>query len=190
MDLKRILCYNKYIISKGLIFLNKDTAKKNTLKVLKPFAKLRSYTVLSDIDLEFKNKTAHIDHLLIAPFGVMFFSCLTLKKGEIFGSKEDSMWTVVTKTDRTKVKNPYLENENNNAIVREIFAKEQVYKIGFENTVIIDCPKKDVQIQAPVEALNILTPKELKKQLKRARYETDNGCDVKKITESIKKYEK
>ncbi len=170
--------------------MKKDACKTKTGKVLKSFAKYRGCTVLSDINLEFKNKTAHIDHLLISPYGVMFFSCLTLKKGTIYGSELDTEWTVVTKVDRTKVKNPCGENQSNNTLVREIFAKEEVYKVVFENTVVIDCHKKDTQINAPVETLNIFTPKELKKYLRRVKFEKDNGCNVKKITDSINKYVK
>ncbi len=168
----------------------KDTSKKKTGRVLKAFAKVRGFEVLSNLNLEFKNKQALIDHVLIGNFGVMFFGCLDLKKGEIFPNDRDEKWAVVTKFGKTYVDSPYLRNQNANDVVREIFAKEEVYRVIFENAVVIDCPKSDTQIIAPVESLGIFTPKDLKKYLRKVKFEKDCGVDIKKTVDALRKYAK
>ncbi len=166
----------------------KDATKKKTGRILKSFIRLRGYEVLSDLDLEIKGKTAHIEHILIGTFGMMFFSCLDLKKGELYGNDRDEKWAIVTKTDKTRIDNPHLKNEHNNAVVRDILAKEEVYRVGFENVIVIGCPKPDTQLAMPVDSLGIYSPKALKKYLKRVKFEKDNGVDVKKTAAAVKKY--
>lgn len=159
-------------------------------KTLKSFSKSCGYEVLFDKKLEYKNHSAQIDAVLISPFGVSLFSFAQLKKGELYGTKDDNEWVIVSKKERVKIKNLFKQNEENTAVLREIFAKEGVYKVGAFSAVVVECKDPDKQINAPVKALNIFSTKEFKKYLKSTNFQKENGCDVKKISQSINKYEK
>ena len=157
-------------------------------KTLKRFSHSYGYEVLFNKKVEYKNNVADIDAVLITPFGVNLFSFSQLKKGELYGTKDDSQWVIVTKKERIKIDNLFKRNEQNVAVLREIFAKEGVYKVGTFCATVIDCKDQTKQINLPVKVLNVFSLKEFKKYLKGTNFEKENGCDVKRIAESIEKY--
>lgn len=171
------------------MFFKKDVTVK-VEKILKSFALTRYYKVLRDINLEYKGKTAHIDCLMVGYFGVLFVSAYDLKKAQLFGGENEDKWVVLDGDKKTAVNNLYKQNIENNAFLREVFSSEKIYSIPFENAVCVDCKDDIKQINANVNSMTILTLKQLKKHIRKLKFEKDNGVQIDKIINCIEKHKK
>ena len=170
--------------------LFKSDVQKDVKKILKSFAGIRKYKVLSDVTVEYKGKSAHIDQMMVGYFGVLFVSAYNLKKASLFGGENEDKWAVVKDDKKEHIPNFHKQNLAFNAFLRDIFSSEKIYSIPFENAVCIKCKDDIKQINANVNSMNILTLKQLKKHIRKVKFEKDLGVDVDKIVNCIEKYRK
>ena len=168
----------------------KSDVQKDVKKILKGFSGIRRYKVLNDVTLSYKGKTAHIDCMMVGYFGILFVNAVDIKKAQLFGSEYEEKWAIVDKNDKRRINNIYKETVQFNAFLRDVFSNESIYSIPFENAICIKCKDDVKQINANVNAMNILTPKQLKKYIRRVKFEKDLGVDVDRIVQCIDKYSK
>ena len=55
---------------------NPKVCRKKVVGILKRYAAIRQFRVLTDLDLELDGRTAHFDQVLIGFYEVSFFTCL------------------------------------------------------------------------------------------------------------------
>ena len=168
--------------------LFKSDVQKDVKKILKGYAISRRYKVLNDVTLTFKGKSAHVDCMMVGYFGILFVNTLDLKGAELFGGEHEDKWALLYKNEKSHVDNLYKKTVMFNSFLRDVFSAEKIYSIPFENAVCIKCKDDVKQINANVSAMNILTPKQLKKYIRRVKFEKDLGVDVEKIVKCIEKY--
>lgn len=159
--------------------------KRKLSKLLKRFAGIRRFKVLTDLTLPSKNGPVTVEYLLIGFFGIMI---LTEKNaaGNIYGTGYDKKWIrVVTKNEQEKrgtFPNPVLQNQAALDAVREALTSNKVYKVSLENYVVFTSPKAVLNTE---RGLPVLTFRDLKKLLKREKYSADGIVDVEKTAEIL-----
>ena len=153
--------------------------------ILRRFAGIRSFKVLSGLTFSQKNRTVTIDHILVGFFGVML---ITVKnaKGTVYGSGRDKNWVrVVTKHEQEKrgtFANPVFQNQSALEAVREVFISRNIYKIPIENYIVFANKKAVLNTE---RGLPVLTIRDFKKLLKKEKYSADGDIDVAMITEVL-----
>ena len=156
-------------------------------KVLKRFAGIRRFKVLTGLKLPGKNGLVPVDFVLIGFFGAMV---LTEKNapGNIYGTGLDKKWVrVVTKHEvekRGSFVNPVQINQQSLEAVREVLTAQKIYKTALENYVIFTNRKAVLNTE---RGLPVLTLKQFKKLLKREKYSADGPVDVDKVAEVLQK---
>lgn len=153
--------------------------------ILRRFAGIRSFKVLSGLTFSQKNRTVCVDHILIGFFGIML---ITVKnaKGTVYGSGRDKNWVrVITKHEQEKrgtFANPVFQNQSAVEAVREILASQNIYKIPIENYIVFANKKAVLNTE---RGLPVLTIRDFKKLLKKEKYSADGDVDVAKISDVL-----
>ncbi|MGI5893631.1 MAG: nuclease-related domain-containing protein [Candidatus Merdivicinus sp.] len=154
-------------------------------KLLKRFARIRHFRVLSNVTLPLKEKSVTIDHILIGFFGVMLITVRNAK-GTIYGMGRDKNWVrVVMKNEQEKrgtFTNPIPENQHCLEAMRNLLLANQVYKTSIENYIVFANKKAVLNTE---RGLPVLTFRDLKKLLKKSKYSADGNVDVEKLSELI-----
>lgn len=159
--------------------------KRKLLKLLKRFAGIRHFKVLTDLTLPTKNGPVSVEYLLIGFFGILI---LTEKNaaGDIYGTGYDKKWVrVVTKNEQEKrgtFPNPVLQNQAALDAVRETLTSNKIYKVSLENYVVFTNSKAVLNTE---RGLPVLTFRDLKKLLKREKYSADGIVDVEKTAQIL-----
>ena len=159
--------------------------EKKVSKVLKQFARIRSYKVINDLYLPLYDKTTQIDHVLIGFFGILVVETKNLS-GEVYGDPKKKDWLHIVGTKKHKLYNPLLQNQTHIDCIRYLLGKENMYSMNIESLIVFS--KKKVQLYVP-NKLPIITISKLKKFLHKERFQTDNNFDVEKITNILMKYQ-
>ena len=164
-------------------------ACRNKVKgILKRFAGIRQYKVLSDVTVQYEGKKAHFDQVLIGIYGISFVSVLA-DTAAYYGQEKDQKWAKVdSKTGKkTYLENPIFAGEKAIELVRRIFSKNNVYNIQMEHLIVFaGAPGKiEMFVKGPAP---LLKRKELKRQLDKVRYEEDRGVDMEKLAKLLQEY--
>lgn len=154
--------------------------------ILKRHARIRKYTVLSDIKLQYKKETIHIDHIYVGYFGILLIDCCDFK-GSIYGNEKDPNWAYYEKDDKTAIKNPIIDLGEKLGVLRNIFASDKVYKLNYEHLVIIPADLKKLEVY--VKSDSLLRVNDFKKHISKSKYDNDNGIKIETVVETIKKYQ-
>lgn len=159
--------------------------KRKLLKLLKRFAGIRRFKVLTDLTLPTKNGPVSVEYLLIGFFGILILSEKNAA-GNIYGTGYDKKWIrVVTKHEQEKrgtFPNPVLQNQAALDAVRETLTSNKVYKVSLENYVVFTNSKAVLNTE---RGLPVLTFQDLKKLLKREKYSADGIVDVEKTAQIL-----
>ena len=152
-----------------------------TARLLRRFAGIRRFQVLSGLSLPLRGKAVKIDHILIGFFGIMLVTVRNAK-GTVYGGGRDKNWVrVVTKHEQEKrgtFPNPIPENQEALEAVRQVLLDNKVYKIPIENYIVFANKKAVLNIE---RGLPVMTFPQFKKLLKRTKYSDDGNTDVEQI---------
>lgn len=152
-------------------------------KVLKKYARFNDVKILNDVYLPLYDETTQIDHILIAPFGVMAIETKNWA-GSIYGNPAEEKWLQVLGDDRNYHYNPLLQNKTHVDNLRHLFRKENIYRVNVEGVVVF--PRKKTDLYCP-RNVPVLTLKRFKKYLKKPAYAADNKVNVQKVYDAIVK---
>lgn len=154
-------------------------------KVLKRHSRSRKDIILSDITLQFKKETVHIDHVYIGSFGILLVDVYDFH-GSLYGNEKDPNWAYYEKDDKTAIKNPIIDLNEKNGILREIFAAEKIYKLEYDCAAVVPANTKTLELYAKSKTLMRLN--EFKKYISRSSFDEDKGVNKENVASAIKKY--
>ncbi len=165
---------------------NPKICKKKVTNILKRFALIRHFSVLSDVNIAFDGKTAHFDNILVGFYGISFIVCIS-ETAAFYGQEDDEKWSRMVKDKKEYFPNPLIEAGKAEGIVRNILSKNQVYNVPIEKLLVFAGAhrKTEVNVKTSVPALK---RKELKKQLDKVKYQKDLSVNVGQITDLLNKY--
>ncbi len=168
---------------------NPKVCRRKVTGILKRFAGIRQFRVLSDLDLAFEGKTAHFDDVLIGFYGISFVTTLG-ESAAYYGQERDAKWSRVDGQNRkTYFPNPLILGEKGIDVVRQIFAKNHVYNIQMEHLVVFAGARKKTEVYVKASA-PVLKRRELRKLLDKVRYQKDNSVEVEKLVSLLEQYTK
>lgn len=179
------------LIAVGIIFHKKRTERigvkgeKKVAKKLGPWAMIRNYKVINGLYLPLYDKTTEIDHVVIGFFGIIVIETKNMG-GEIYGDVKSKEWTHIMGEQKHKLYNPVMQNQAHIDCIRHCLAKEKIYNINIDNVVVFANNK--VQLYLQRGDATILKLKQLKKLLRKDRYEKDRDVDVDKLYNALMKY--
>lgn len=157
--------------------------EKKVLKVLKKFGRFYNVKILGDVYLPLYDETTQIDHILIAPFGVMVIETKNWA-GDIYGDPSEDKWLQVVGDDRNHHYNPLKQNKTHLDNLRHVFKKENIYRVNVEGVVVFTNGRSNLYCPRGVPVMKL---KQFKKLLKQPAYEADNKVDVEKVYNAIVK---
>lgn len=156
---------------------------KKTKSLLKRYAYLREYDVLTDVNISVAGEEHHFDNLLIGCFGILSICCFD-KRGDLYGNQNDDNFVLVdSKSNRYKIPNLIKKAEKDEAVLRKILSKNQVYNIKIDTAIAIE--NSMCQILFSSNKVPVLNMRELKKHLNCGKFDLDNKADAKKIADVI-----
>ena len=163
-------------------YFRSDRTKAKIHKLLRKLGALRHWKVLSNVEVTEGGDTAALDHVVVAPWGVMLFQDIHAK-GCYYGKMDDDMWVCTDgeeeSTKREPAKNPGKDCQKALVILRRLFAKESIYSMQVEY--FVPTTGKHVTNYVSGSQEIILNPKELRERLSRMKYDKDNGVDIEKV---------
>ncbi|MEG0895129.1 MAG: nuclease-related domain-containing protein [Oscillospiraceae bacterium] len=175
--------FTTLIKRRKIIKLGKEGEAK-VAKVLKSFARIRSYKVINDIYLPLYDKTTQVDHILIGFFGILVVETKNLS-GEIYADPKKKDWLHIVGKQRNSLYNPLMQNQAHIDCIRYLLGKENLYNINIESIVVLTNKKCTLFCPPKLPIVNI---KRFKKFLHDGRFDKDNNFDVDQIYNAIMKH--
>lgn len=155
--------------------------EKKVQKILNKYARFRDAKVLNDVYLPLYEETTQIDHILVAPFGVMVIETKNWA-GSIYGDPSEEQWLQVVGDDRNHHYNPLKQNKTHVDNLRHVFKKCDVYRVNVEGVVVFAGRKCELYCPRGVP---VMTLRQFKKLLKKPAYEADNKVNVEQVCKAI-----
>ena len=166
---------------------NPKVCQKKVTGILKRFAGIRQFKVLTDLDLTFEGQTAHFDQVLIGFYGISFITCLG-ESAAYYGQEQDASWSRVDDGNKkVSFPNPLLTGEKGIDTVRRIFSMNDVYNIQMEHLLVFAGARKKTEVYVK-SSVPVLKRKELGQLLNKVKYQKDNSVDVQKLAELLQQY--
>ncbi len=159
--------------------------EKQVSRILRRYARLRSYKVIDDLYLPLYDKTTQIDHVLIGFFGILVVETKNLK-GEIYGEPKKKDWLHIVGGKRRSLYNPLLQNQTHIDCIRYLCGKENLYNLNIESLVVFTQRKSTLYLP---NNLPIIRVERLRRFLRQPRFQQDHNFDVEQIYGILKKYE-
>lgn len=162
-----------------------------TDKLLRRFASIRGFKVISNLKLKNGDSIVVIDQVLIGFFGMLLLKTCS-ERGSIYGDYRDSQWAAVI-TDKNyndkKVTfdNPVRAMEKANEAMRKLLGANNLYKISTESYVVFADPKSRLTNAKKKNGMPLLTYQQLKRLLEKEKYSADGPVDVKEVYELLMK---
>lgn len=172
-----------------LHFLRYRSGKLAHAKVagaLRRFGIIRNYKILENLHLRYGNREARIDCMLIGFFGILLVHAVN-DTAEYYGDVGAPHWVKVMKEKRSKMENLCAKNTRDIELIREIFAKNNVYGIQLEGLVVF-CGNVKKTIFGITGGQGLMNFKNFKAYLGKSKFEKDNDVDVPGLAELILKY--
>ena len=176
-----------YYLVRFLHYRDGSLANRQVRSALNKFGIIRNYKVLSDLHLAVNGRSAHIDHMLIGFFGILFISTVN-DTAEYYGTAKDQDWTKVAGEKREKMPNLYETNIQNIDVVREIFAKNNIFNIKMEGIVVF-CGNPKKGLIGITGAQGLMDFKGFKAYLAKSKFEKDNDVDVPELQSVLLRYQ-
>lgn len=158
-----------------------------TGSMLRRFAGIRSYKVISGLQLQSGEETITVDQVLIGFFGIMLVMTQD-EPGSIYGDYRDKQWmSVVTDKDMRDTKvtfdNPVLQLQKAHDAVRKLLAAHNLYKVQSEGYVVFG--GKKVQLtnlgKDKRKGMPLLTLSQFKKLIHKEKYSANGPVVVEDI---------
>lgn len=166
---------------------NPKACRKKVTGILKRFAGIRQFKVLTDLNLEFNGKKAHFDEVLIGFYGISFITCLN-ESASYYGQEKDQKWSCVkSDNQRAYLPNPVIAGVEGIDVVRRIFSSNQVYNIQMEHLIVFTGSGKKTEIFVKTSSPAVKR-KDLAKLLGKVRYQKDNSVDVAQLAALLEQY--
>lgn len=153
--------------------------------LLRKFASIRRFKVLSGLKLKNGSTVVEIDQALIGFFGIMLLKTCN-ETGSVYGEYRDKQWAAVI-TDKhnndrkTTFPNPVQAAEKCNEALRKLLAAHNLYKIQSEAYVVFADPKSQLTNAKKKKGMPLLTLRQLKRLLEKEKYSADGPVDVEEI---------
>ncbi len=179
------------IIVLGIVWLIKANRRRGVkgervvAGILRRYARRYHGKVINDLYLPLYDQTTQIDHILIAPFGMIVVETKNYK-GEVYGSPDETQWTHIVGDNKHKFYNPVMQNKTHIENIRHIFQKEKVYNVSIENAVVF--ADKRLVLGIP-KGMPVYSAKRFRKHLGDFQYYTDKGVNVERVYDVLKKYQ-
>lgn len=173
-----------------LHFLRYRSGKLAHIKVsnaLKKFGIIRNYKVLENLHLRCGKHEAQIDCMLVGFFGILLVNAVN-DTAEYYGDAGGKQWVKVMKGQRSEMENLCVKNLRDIELLREIFAKNNVYGVQIEGLVVF-CGNMKKTIFGITGAQGLMNFKRFKSYLGKSKFEKDNDVDVPGLTGLILKYQ-
>ena len=169
-------------------------AKRKVTAILKKYALLRYYKVLTDLELPAASggsRTVKIENVLVGFFGLLIVTSID-RKGEFYGKRTDKNWTYMLNgeenaQDRETVPNPIVQNQDALAALRGVFSKEKVYNIPMEAIVVVAGNAKRTKLFIS-NCPEMFYLKELTKYLAKSKFDKDSQADVERLSQLLGQY--
>ncbi|MBP0990125.1 MAG: hypothetical protein J5874_02980 [Oscillospiraceae bacterium] len=172
------------ILRRAQLIKNGTFGPVKVRSIMKSASKFRNCRVLNDVKLEYKDKTMNFENILVGPFGMVFADSLG-EYGEYYGSSDSEKWVRISKDGkRTEVPNFYKRSLGDIVTLREVFSKNDLYKIPLEHFTVIalNSKKTNICINSTPDLIEL---SKFKKLLKSSKYDADNGVDVQKLCDFL-----
>ena len=172
------------LIRAYITYFRSSSTRGRVHGILRKLGVLRSWSVLRDVTVAADGQSAHLDHAVVGPWGVLLFCDIT-ERGYYYGSMEEDRWA---RTDgeeekavnRVTVANPGMECRKAESILRKLFAREGIYNVSVEW--FVPTTGKHVKSFITGGSGKVLAPSELREVLSRGKYDKDNGVDIPRIS--------
>ncbi|MDD2955584.1 MAG: hypothetical protein PHD67_04625 [Oscillospiraceae bacterium] len=159
---------------------------KKAARLLKKYAGIRNFKVLTDLDVEINGRKAHFDDVLVGFFGILFVTTLD-ETASYYGTEREERWTVVNKGAKSYFPNPVKQGLETVDVARTIFSKNGVYNIQMEHVALLTGWDKKTETFIPA-GLPVYRKKELKQYLLKSKFEKDNDVDVERLCGLLEQY--
>lgn len=163
----------------------KNIGKNSAFKIINRYAKLRKHKALSNIRLPYKKSNVLIDNIYIGYFGILVVGNIGFE-GELYGNEKDSKWALYEKEGKTPIENQLLKLQQQVDAIRDIFIKEEIYKVDIKSCLVIW--KSEKKLKSFVNCDYIFRLNEFKRYITRSQFEQDKGIDIDKIISAFEKY--
>lgn len=141
--------------------------------------------LINDLYLPLYDKTTQIDHVLIAPFGVLVVETKNYK-GEVYGNGYEKEWSHICGNERHKFYNPLMQNQTHVNNIRHIFSKEKIYNVTVDSCVVFADDKLSLNVP---KGEAVYQMKKFKRYLRKSKFTRDNGVDVQEIYDTLMRYQ-
>ena len=174
-----VVLRNKYIRKHG------EVTKKKASRVLNNYGKLRGWKVIDNAILGEGNDAVTVDHVVVAPFGILV-CCDLFQHGKFYGELNEHEWILAKGEEadevKTRIPSPYYRAIAGMEQLRAMFGKAKIYNVSIEVLV----PKTQKQSSFVTGSSDYLfNLKELKAQIARVKYEKDNKTNIEAIVSLI-----
>lgn len=159
--------------------------RRRTAAKLRKYAAITGYKTLNDITLELEGQRCHIDHLLIGLFGVMLLKTME-RSGDYYGDARGANWSVASdQYSKQSVPNPLLQMAEQEAFLRRIFAKREIYRVTVYQTVVFERIGRKHGINISGRPDNLVRRRELTGYLNKAKFDKDTGIDIERVYQTL-----
>ena len=171
-----------YLLRKWYYNRNTPATRRLVASVIRRHGAIRGWKLLNNVIVGEGEQAVEIDHLVVAPFGVII-ACDLHQRGNAYGELEAQGWIMTIGEDgkerkRETIENPYRRARRAEEQLRKLFAKHKVYSVNVE-VIVPKTMKQNSYITGSSEYL--FNRKQLAALLAKSRYEKDNGVKVDSI---------
>lgn len=152
---------------------------------IKRMALFRRWTVLKGVSLRTKKRTAFIDFLIIAPFGLLALS-VRGEKGQVYAGPNDAKWLHVNGSNKDYIPNLIDKNRAIQEDLRWVLSTEKIYKVPIYTLTVF--AERKLELYFPVSEGDILLKSGLRKEWKKPQYRAELPIDSERILAAVEKY--
>ena len=152
---------------------------------IKRIALFRRWTVLKGVSLRTKKRTAFIDFLIIAPFGLLALS-VRGEKGQIYAGPNDAKWLHVNGPNKDYIPNLIDQNRAIQEDLRWVLSTEKIYKVPIYTLAVFT--ERKLELYFPINEGDVLLKSRLRKELKKYKYRAELPIASDRILDAVEKY--
>lgn len=157
-------------------------AEKNLMTALNRYARVRDFTVMGPVTLEFGGESYSFDAILLSFFGTIAFKTVPYA-GDVYGEGDD--WVRIFQGERKNFDNPLASSAGCVKFFRDLYRRENV-KFGHSEAMAV-FTNKDANV-AVARTLPVCHVRDLADRLTGSKYNADNGADIAAMRRALEKY--
>jgi len=170
--------YNASLVKKGVYGI------KSVQKIMNKGAKSKGYRVLGNVSVEHNGKIMNFESVLVGPFGIILADSFS-ENGDYYGDGSAENWVKVAPDGkRTTLPNYSAQSERNIVTLRELFSKNNIYKVPIEYYTIVTRSAKKFNV-CITSAPSLIDISNFRKMLRKSKYTYENNVPVDKICEVL-----